>query len=111
MNPDRSFRFERDVLNRRLISLLSASDIPYVVGADGRAHFQSDDDARFERVLNEVRSGVFPSWQVLSFPAEWEGRYRNALAERAVNFEEECNDGATEFLLPADATPLEWAIG
>jgi hypothetical protein len=110
MSPDRSFRFVNETLNRRLLSLLRASALDHSVAADGKVHYHSADEDRFEDVLAQVRADVFPDWQVLSFPQDWADRYRAALAERAVSYEEELNNGAVEFLLSGHHRPHAWKI-
>jgi hypothetical protein len=110
MNFDRSFRFVKDALNQKLVSLLRRSDLDHSVAADGRVHYHSGDEERFEDVLGRVRGDVFPEWQVLSFPQEWANLYRTAMADRAVSYEEELNNGSVEFLLSAHHRPHAWKI-
>lgn len=111
MDYDRSFRFADDELNRLLITRLRETAVEHAVRPDGGVDYPSDDEERFEDALADVRGGVFPDWQVLSFPPDWAARYRSALAEHGAEFVEEVNNGEVEFLLAGHHEPHAWEVG
>jgi hypothetical protein len=111
MGYDRFFRFARAELNRRLIDRLRVGPLDHAVRADGGVEYRSGDEERFEDILSQVRGGIFPDWQVLSFPPGWAARYRAALAARSVEYEEEINNGDVEFLLAGHHEPHAWKVG
>jgi hypothetical protein len=107
-----SFRFAEDELNRRLIALLKKNNVRHSVDEKGVIHYSPEDEESVGNYLiGSVRKDVFPSWQVLSCPAEWAERYKRYMKRREIPFKEELTDGQLCFLLPRRYRPHAWKLG
>ncbi len=110
MPLDRWFKFVAKPLNDQLLALVAAAEIPWERGKDERICYRSEDEEAFEELLAQVRGSIFPKWQVLSSPEDWVPKYRKALEDRGIDFQEELNNGALEFLIPGTCRPHHWKI-
>jgi hypothetical protein len=110
MKYDRWFKFADKHLNEQLLSLVKKSAVPSGIERDGRILYRSEDEEAFEDLLAEVRDSVFSRWQVLSCPEDWVQKYRSALEDRGIEFQEELNNGAVEFLIPEECRPHRWKM-
>src|SRR4051794_34915749 len=96
-----TFQFLNPVHNHRLVALLRESRIPHQVDEDGRVRYAPEHaEAVGNDVISSVRDAIFPSWQVLSFPADWTERYRQYLHENQIPYEPERANGQLRFLIP-----------
>jgi hypothetical protein len=107
-----SFRFMDDSLNRKLIKLLQLK-------ARGRFEIQPDGTIRYPReeedligndVICAVRNAAFPTWQVLSCPADWIDSYRSYMAEKKIPYREEIRDRSLRLLIPRNYRPHSWKL-
>lgn len=103
------FRFQNSELQSALRRLYAAAGIAHEVGEDGRLICGEAAEATAEALRSAVRSQRFPQWQtfcVSEAADEGEDAFRKTvltyLAERAIPFEMEENDGDCWLLLPED---------
>src|SRR5438132_11713968 len=101
MGKNHSFRFLDGDLNDRFIALLNKARIKYTIDQVGAAHYSPDDVAIVENeLLSSIRHKVFPSWQILTCPRDWAGRYRDYMSGHRIPFREELSNGELWFLIP-----------
>lgn len=109
---DRTFRFVDDGLQRKFVEMLAQSGLAHRIDRDGVIHFSPDDEDVIENdLICSIRDAVFPSWQVLTCPPDWVGRYHDYMTEHSVPFQEEVADGERWFLLPRKYRPHSWKLG
>ena len=107
-----SFKFSDENLNNRLITLLKeeAQD-RHTVDEDGLVHYSHDEeDLIGNDLICSVRDGVFPSWQVISFPEDWTESYWQYMAAHNIPFRGEIRDGRLRFLIPGNYRPHSWKL-
>src|SRR5262245_11667206 len=104
-----SFKFLDDRLQRRLLSLLEAKRVAYRIDKRGVIYYSpAAEELVDNKIINSIRNRVFPIWQLLSCPKEWEERYREYMVKRAIPFREELINGQLCFLLPRTYRPHRW---
>lgn len=107
MRLDRSFRFADENLNRLLLVRMKQARIDHRVEKE-TVYYSAEDEEKFEDVLTPIRSEGLGPWQVLSCPPDMVDRYRRAMEQREVPYEEEINNGNVEFLIPLARRPHSW---
>lgn len=108
---DRSFRFADDDLNSKLLSLLGATNVPFVVDERYVVHYPSAYEDTVENdVICSVRDAAFPSWQLLSCPRNWVRRYRAFMRAHRIPFRGELIDEQESFLIPGRYQPHAWPL-
>ncbi len=106
-----SFRFMDDELHRRMLALLKKHMIKHVVNSDGVIHYSvKDEEIVGNELIATVRASVFPSWQLLSCPADWTERYKRHMNQHGVPFREERFNNELCFLLPRKYRPHSWEL-
>jgi hypothetical protein len=111
MGKNNSFRFLDDELNQQLLALLKKGKIKHDVGKDGIIHFLPEDEEVVENdYICSIRDKIFPSWQVLTCPRDWVGRYKKYMRHRRIPFREELSKGELWFLLPRRYRPHSWKL-
>ena len=111
MENSHSFRFLDDDFNQRLIALLKKAKINHDVGQDGVVHYCADDEEVVENdFICSIRDRAFPSWQVLTCPGDWAGRYKKYMSHHGIPFHEEISNGELWFLLPRKYRPERWKL-
>ncbi len=111
MDTSYSFRFMDDDLNRRLLSLLKSAHVEHRVGPDGVIYYSRDDEETVgNRLLYEVRSKVFPEWQLLSCPRDWTERYKRYMVHHGIPFRQELFNDELGFFLPRNHRPHSWNL-
>jgi hypothetical protein len=111
MEKSNTFRFLDDALNRRLLALLEKDKVKHHVAKDGTIRYSPDDEEVVEdRFICSVRDGVFPSWQVLTCPSDWTGRYKRYMSRHGIPYYEELSNGELWFLLPRKYRPDRWRL-
>ena len=111
MAKSNSFKFLDGTLNQLLIALLKKAKIKHNVGADGIIHYSSDDEDIVENdFICSIRDKVFLSWQILTCPRDWTGRYKKYMNLHKIPFHEELTNGELWFLLPRKYRPHRWKL-
>ena len=111
MDLTHSFRFGDDDVNRRLIAQLKKTGLRHSVDKFGVIHYSPEDEEQIENdILSSIRSRIFASWQVLSFPKEWAETYRRYMTQHGIPFAEEWIDGQLGFLIPGKYRPERWKL-
>jgi hypothetical protein len=111
MQYNQWFKFTNKKTNNYLIALLKKSKLDYSIDKDGKIHYSSCDMIMFEDILCTIRQKIFPSsWQILSFPVEWETKYRQAIKKRKHPYQEEISNGNIKFLIDGNLKPHSWKI-
>ena len=106
-----SIKFADKKLNAKLVALLSGSAIKHGVDRDGIIRYSPIDEEAVENdFIGSIRDGVFPSWQLLSCPSAWVGRYREYMIRHDVPFAEELADRELRFLIPRGYHPHAWEL-
>ena len=106
-----SIRLAKPSLNLPLVTQLTKQMVPFSVDKEGTVWYSKQFDELVDvKILPPLRSHLFPRWQVLSFPPEWAGVYRNYMQRRRVRFESEWINGQLVFLLPASYRPHTWNL-
>jgi hypothetical protein len=111
MKRTRSFKFLEDGLNQELVNRLKKAEIDHSVDEDGVIRYSAGDVEVVENeFLYSIRCKVFPSWQILSFPGNWIGRYMDYISRHDVPFREELIDGKLCLLIPRKYRPHAWKL-
>jgi hypothetical protein len=111
MGKSNKFMFLDPFLNEHLLHRVLEAEISHHVSADGAICYSPDDEEAMEKdVIGPIRNRVFPSWQVVTCPAEWTQTYRTYMEENGVEFREERSNGETWFLIPRKHRPHRWKL-
>lgn len=109
-SPTMSFRFRDARLNARLADLAKRRGFGAKLERDVLRYAVGDEEVVEIDLIGAVRDEVFSRWQVLSCPAEWVAVYREYMVMHDIPFQEECANGATQFLLPRSRRPHNWKL-
>jgi hypothetical protein len=111
MGATLSFRFADEDLNLRLIAPFRKKEIRHFVDENEVIHYSREDEDSVENhLIRSIRNRVFSSWQVLSCPTEWTGRYKLYMSRHDIPFKEELIDGQAWFLLPRKYRSQRWKL-
>jgi hypothetical protein len=106
-----SFRFQNEKLNRRLVELLRKSNAKCLIDRKGVVRYPRGETEVVENdVICEIRSSVFPRWQLVFCPRDWLDSYKNYMLNHGVPFEEELSDDEVCFLIPRGYRPHSWKL-
>jgi hypothetical protein len=98
-------------LNLRLVALLKKTGVRHSVDEKGVVRYSSKDEEAVENeLISSIRTDLFPSWQVLTCPKGWVGRYKSYMTRHGIPFREEMHDGTLWFLLPGKYRPHRWKL-
>jgi hypothetical protein len=107
-----TFRFVDDVLNQKLIALLK-KEAPGKFSIDKKGavkYSHAEEDLIGNELICKIRTTVFESWQIISFPAHWKNSYKRYMSENKVPFCEEIRDANVRFLIPRQFRPHAWKL-
>lgn len=108
---EKTFKFLDKNLNQELVDLLERAKINHSIDKDGTIRYSADDDEAVENdLICTIRDRIIPSWQVLTCPSDWTGRYRDYMSRRGIPFREELSDGELWFLIPRKLRPHSWKL-
>lgn len=112
MAKTHSFRFGDEMLNHKLAKLLrDRASGKYTIDKAGFISYShEDEDLIANDLISAIRAHVFPSWQVIAFPPEWETSYRKYMLEHKIPFQEETRDGERRFLIQRARQPYRWVL-
>lgn len=106
-----SFKFVDRKLNEKTIRLMQKAGVFCMVDVDGFIHYSSQDEERVENeLISSIRNQVFSDWIILSFPQDWDERYRNYMLKHDIPYGEELRDGRLRFFIPANYRPHQWKL-
>ncbi|HVS35551.1 MAG TPA: hypothetical protein VMS17_08215 [Gemmataceae bacterium] len=106
-----SFKFVDDALNQKLIALLKRERLKHRIDPKGAIHYSADDEEVVENdLICSIRDQVFSTWQIISCPSQWAGRYKQYMVQHGVPFVEELIDGQLCFLVPRRYRPHSWKL-
>ncbi len=108
---EKTFKFLDKDLNQELVGLLEKAKIGHSIDTDGTIRYSADDDEAVENdLICTIRDRIIPSWQVLTCPRDWTGRYRDYMSRRGIPFQEELSNGELWFLIPRKVRPHSWKL-
>ena len=107
-----TFRFVDDVLNQKLIALLKKeANGKFSIDKKGTVKYShTDEDLIGNNLICKIRSAVFESWQIVSFPEHWKNSYTRYMSKNKVPFCEEIRDANSRFLIPRQFRPHAWNL-
>ena len=108
MQKKRKLALRDQRLQSRLIALLKKRRLRIGVGPDGLVAYDRRLHSAVEDAVCRLRDSIFGKWQIIGFPNNWAGRYREYLLGRSIPFMEEVWDGTIRITIPASYRPLSW---
>ena len=106
-----TFKFVNEKLNHSLILLLKKAKLKFKISAQNLIHYATQDEERIENeIICKIRDKAFPTWQLLSCPAEAAPLYKQYMVSHQIPYEIELCDSEIGFLLPRSYRPHAWKL-